>query len=499
MATAVSTKREVARAFIGGRWIDTGGPTVPNLNPANTDEVICEVQPATAKHVEQAVAAAAEAQRDWARRPAPDRARIAARFSELARARAEELATIMTREEGKILKEARGEIVKGLNIVDFFVGEGWRLGGKTLPSEMPHTLTYTVRQPVGVVGVITPWNFPWAVPLWKIAPALIAGNAVVFKPASATPLIAVRIAQLFEEAGLPGGVLNLVIGSGGEVGDPLVNHPGVRALTFTGSNEVGARLCEMGSRRLAKVCCEMGGKNALVVMPDADLPVAIAGTMQGAFGSTGQRCTATSRLILHERICDEFLETLIADAMALRLGDGMDPATNMGPVVDERQLQTDLQAIEIARREGLKCVCGGERPSDPAHAKGWFLEPTIFADVPRSAHLFQEEVFGPVLAVHRVRTFDEALEAANDTRYGLTASLYARDASVIQRFIDGIEVGMVHINSPTIGGEAQLPFGGIKATGVGDREMSTEGIEFFTELKTVFHDYTGTKRETNIY
>ncbi|NUP90497.1 MAG: aldehyde dehydrogenase family protein, partial [Candidatus Sumerlaeia bacterium] len=479
--------------------IDPGQPPLPDLNPADTSEVVCEVLPVTQSHVDDAAGAAVRAQRDWARGPAPERARFVARFSELARQRVDELARIMTLEEGKPLREARGEILKGLNIVDFFVGEGWRLGGSTLPSEMPQTFTYTIRQPIGVVGVITPWNFPWAVPLWKITPALVAGNAVVFKPASPTPLVAACICRLFEEAGLPEGVLNLVVGSGRAVGDRLVEHPGIRVLTFTGSNDVGTRLYEMGARKLAKVCCEMGGKNPVVVMPDADLDIAVEGTLQGAFGSTGQRCTATSRVILHEAIHDEFVDRFVAGAKALHVGNGLDPATQMGPVVDQRQLDTDLSYIAIARAEGLACACGGDRLLDDAHARGYFLPPTIFTGVPRASRLFQEEVFGPVLAVTKVKSFDDALDAANDTRYGLTSSIYAADARMIQRFIDGIEAGMVHVNSPTIGGEAQLPFGGIKATGVGDREMAREGIEFFTEIKTVFHDYTGSARKTNIY
>jgi aldehyde dehydrogenase (NAD+) len=497
MTTAVQT--DVARSFIAGEWIDSGRPTVPNINPARIDEPVCEVQPVGAEHVEQAVAAAKEAQLAWGRRPAPDRARFVSKFSEIAKERVDELGRVMTLEEGKPLKEGKGEIIKGLNITDFFVGEGWRMSGVTLPSEMPNTFTYTIRQPIGVAGLVTPWNFPWAVPLWKIVPALIAGNGVVFKPASSTPLIAVRIAEMFEEAGLPRGIFNLVIGSGREVGDTLVSHPDVPVLSFTGSNPVGNRLYELGAKRLAKVCCEMGGKNPLVIMPDADLDVAVAGTIQGAFGSTGQRCTATSRLILHEAIHDEALGKLIAETEKIVVGDGMDPATTMGPAVDEGQLETDLEYIEIAKGEGLECVAGGERLTGGGHDNGYFVTPTIFVDVPRRSRLFQEEVFGPVLAVTKVKSFEEALEASNDTAFGHTCALYTQNASHIQRFIDGIETGMVHINSPTIGGEAQLPFGGIKGTGVGDREMAREGINFFTELKTVWQDYTGTRRETNIY
>jgi aldehyde dehydrogenase (NAD+) len=321
----------------------------------------------------------------------------------------------------------------------------------------------------------------------------------VFKPASPTPLLAMRLVEIFEEAGLPGGVLNFVVGSGADVGDEFVNNRDIRAVSFTGSNEVGTRLYEEAARHLARVTCEMGGKNPVLVLDDADPTQAVEGIVQGAFGSTGQRCTATSRVIATPRIHDRLVAELEKRARAIRVGDGMDPAVQMGPAVDAGQFKTDLDYIEIARGEGAELVCGGSALTEGALAKGYFVAPTIFAGVTRRMRIFQEEVFGPVLAITKVKDFDEGIEACNDVLYGLTASIYTQDANTIMRFTDGIEAGMVHINNPTIGGEAQLPFGGTKATGVGPREMSQEGIHFFTELKTVFYDYTGKRRDTNIY
>jgi aldehyde dehydrogenase (NAD+) len=388
--TPTTTTADTARSFIAGKWTDDARKTVPNINPAKIDTPVGAIHFVGAEETNRAIAAAKRAQRDWGKRPAPDRARFVTRFSEIAKSHVDELAKIMTLEEGKPLKEARGEIMKGINIIDFFIGEGWRIGGKTLPSEMANTLTYTIRQPIGVAGLITPWNFPWAVPVWKIVPALIAGNTVVFKPASITALIASRIAEMFEEAELPAGVLNLLIGSGREVGATIVEHPDVPVLSFTGSNPVGGKLYEQGAKKLAKVTCEMGGKNPLVVMPDADIDLAVAGTVQGAFGSTGQRCTATSRLILHEAIHDAFMEKLLAETAKIEVGDGMDPETTMGPAVDEGQMQTDLDHIEIAKKEGLTCATGGARLTGEAYDNGYFVSPTIFTDVPRRSRLFQE-------------------------------------------------------------------------------------------------------------
>ena len=491
---------DIYRNYIGGEWVEGGtGETFPSINPANTDDVLGHVPRGTREDAASAVAAAADAFPAWSAMVAPERARIFARAIRIAEARADDLGRLMTREEGKIFKEARGEIIKGLNLVEYYVGEGWRIEGRTRPSEMARTFTYTVRRPLGVVSLITPWNFPWAIPCWKVAPALIAGNTAVFKPASLTPLVAIEWVRILEEAGLPPGVLNLVIGPGSTVGDELVINPAVQAVSFTGSNGVGSRLYQDAAARGIKGTCEMGGKNPVVVMPDADLDLALEGIVQGAFGSTGQRCTATSRVVVDRAVAAELTERIVARAREMKVGDGLDPSVQMGPAVDESQLKTDLDYIAIAQAEGARLCCGGQRLTEGDLTKGWFVEPTVFDDVTPEMRIAREEVFGPVLSILTVDGYEEAMAVANGVDFGLTASIYTRDSSLAMRFVDDAEVGMVHINQPTIGGEAQLPFGGIKSTGVGDREMSVEGINFFTELKTVFFDYTGVVRKTNIY
>ncbi|PIR15688.1 MAG: aldehyde dehydrogenase family protein, partial [Elusimicrobia bacterium CG11_big_fil_rev_8_21_14_0_20_64_6] len=347
--------------------------------------------------------------------------------------------------------------------------------------------------------IITPWNFPFAIPAWKIAPALIAGNCVIFKPASLVPAMAVEIVKIFEEAGLPPGVLNLVLGAGSAMGDILVEEPRIKAVSFTGSNEIGKRVHTIAGARGIKAVCEMGGKNPAVVWADADLDLAIAGVLKGAFGSTGQRCTATSRLILHVAIADKFLERLLAEVKKIKIGDGLEKGIGMGPAVDESQMKTDLDYIEIGKTEGAKLLCGGKRLTDGDYAHGWFVEPTIFDKVDPKSRLWQEEVFGPVLAVARTADFEKAVALANDSPFGLTCAFYTQDLTLAMRFTDEIEAGMVHLNSPTIGGEAQVPFGGVKGSGVGEREMAKEGLHFFTEQKTVFLDYTGKGRASNLY
>ena len=486
--------------FIDGQWVDSSsGKSVPNINPANTDDIVGHAPQSTREEAKAAIKAAEAAFPAWRDTPAPARGRIIAKAIQLCYDRKEEIARTMTREEGKILAEGRGEVQKSINLLEYYAGQSFRIEGRTYPSEMPNTFVYTVRQPLGVVSCITPWNFPFCVPAWKIAPALVTGNTVVFKPASNTPGCAEALVKLFEDAGLPKGVLNLVYGSGGVVGDEFVNNPAIRAVSFTGSCEVGGEVAKQAAAHLAKVTCEMGGKNPVVVMDDADLDLAVEGTAQGAFGSTGQRCTATSRVILHKAIADKFVEKLLERVKKIKVGDGFEEGVNVGPAVDKAQFETDLRYIEIAKKEGCQCLIGGGALTTGKLAKGYFVAPTIFDNVKPDMTLAQEEVFGPVLAIFRVNDFEEALALANNVKFGHTCSIYTTDANLAMRFIDRIEAGMVHINQPTIGGEAQLPFGGIKATGYGHREMSEEGLNFFTELKTVFYDYTGTKRQTNIY
>jgi aldehyde dehydrogenase (NAD+) len=409
------------------------------------------------------------------------------------------MARLLTREEGKTLAESRGELQRSINVTEFCAGESRRLNGETIQSELPLNFAYTIKQPLGVVACITPWNFPVAIPIWKIAPALVAGNTVVFKPATLTPATAVRIVEIFEEAGIPAGVLNLVLGSGSEAGEEIINHPAVRAVSFTGSNAIGIRLYENVSRRGAKVQCEMGGKNPVVVMEDADLDLAVESTAQGTFGSTGQRCTATSRAIVVSEIADEFARRITERARSLRLGDGSDPNTDVGPSVDENQFKTVLRYIDIGREDGATLLCGGERATGDGLDRGYFVQPTVFDHVTPDMRIAREEIFGPVLSLLRVRDFDEAMQVANDSEYGLSSSIFTNDAARIFRFVDEIETGMTHINSPTTGGEAHIPFGGIKATGIGEREQGSTALDFYTELKVVYVDYTGRKREGNLY
>ena len=491
---------ERRRNLIGGEWRPPStGEHEPCLNPADTREVIGLWPRSGAADAKAAVDAAAKAFPDWSRTPGPERGRVLGRAHQILKAKIDLLAEALCREEGKTLSESRGEVMKGLNLLEFYSGEGFRTHGKTLPSETRQSLMLTLRQPVGPVTLITPWNFPFAIPVWKTAPALVAGCTVVLKPASLTPVCTHLLAEALVEAGLPPGVINVVTGPGGAIGNALVDDPRIRAVSFTGSNSVGLKLYERAARRGIKVTCEMGGKNPVVVLDDADVELAAAGILQGAFGSTGQRCTATSRVVATPRIVSKLTEALVSGARSLKVGDGRDPSVQMGPAVDESQLKTNLEAIAQARADGARLLCGGERLRGPEHDHGFFVAPTVFDDVKPGSRLAREEVFGPVLAVQRASDVEEAIRLANDVEYGLTASIYTSDYFAAMRFVEGAEVGMVHVNQPTVGGEAQLPFGGIKATGVGENEMAEEGSNFITYLKTVFLDYTGSRRTTNIY
>jgi len=477
-------------SYINGEWYQPKSKRqVRNVNPADTSDVIAEFSMATAADTERAIDAAAAAFAGWKKTPGPERGRVIWRAADIARRRVDEIAEIMTREEGKIFKEARGEVLKGISLLEYNAGAGYRIGGKTLPSEARDTFTYTIRQPMGVVGLIAPWNFPWAIPVWKSAPALVSGNAVILKPASLTPATAGVLAEIYEEAGLPPGVFNVVVGSGGEVGETIVASAKIPAVSFTGSNEIGSDLYVKAASRGAKVTCEMGGKNAVIIMPDCDLEKAAIAIRDGAFGSTGQRCTATSRVIAIGSTKAELVARLEDYAKKIRVGSGLNEDVDMGPAVDESQWKTDLEYIEIGKSEGARLVTGGGQPEGLEN--GYFVEPTVFDNVTPDMRIFREEIFGPILSVAAADNLEEAIQFANSVEFGLTTSIFTRDVNSVMRFVDDVETGMVHVNEPTIGGEAQLPFGGIKATGVGDREMSEEGLNFFTELKTVFINYSG--------
>lgn len=478
-------------SYINGQWIHPNSQRiVRNTNPADPRDVIAEFPAATAEDVQNAIEAAQAALPGWKNTPGPERGRVLWRAVNLARARLDDIARVMSREEGKVLKEARGETLKGISLLEYYAGEGYRMGGKTLPSEVRDTFTYTLRRPIGVVGLITPWNFPWALPVWKIAPALVAGNTIVFKPAELTPATASFLVEILEEAGLPPGVLNMLVGPGSVVGNAIVNSPVTRAISFTGSNEVGNALYQQAAKMGKKVTAEMGGKNAVVVLPDADLEKAATAITGGAFGSTGQRCTATSRVLATPEVKGQLVEKLAARASRIQVGPALDETSEMGPAVDEKQWKTDLDYIEIARKEGAQLVTGGGVPK--GHDGGYFVEPTIFDNVTPNMRIFREEVFGPVLAVGMARDLQEAIKFSNSVEFGLTTSIFTQDINNVLRYIEDVETGMVHVNEPSVGGEAQLPFGGTKATGVGPREMGEEGLNFFTELKTVFINYGGT-------
>ena len=476
-------------SYVNGTWYHPSGEVVRNINPADTSDVISEFPLATAVDVRKAIDAATAAWRGWKKTPGPERGRVLGRAAEIARRRSDEIARTLTREEGKVLKEAKGEVTKGISLLEYYAGEGFRMHGKTLPSEARDCFAYTLRQPMGVVGLIAPWNFPWAIPVWKSAPALVAGCCVVFKPSELVPATACLLTEIYEEAGLPPGVFNLVVGNGPDVGEAMVQAPELRAISFTGSNRVGGDLYVKAARRGAKVTCEMGGKNAVIVMSDADLDKAAAAIHGGAFGSTGQRCTATSRVIAHPDIKRALVDRLVASAQKIKVGPGLDETMEMGPSIADQQWASVLAYIETGKKEGATLLTGGMRPDHLT--QGFFIAPTIFDDVDPGMRIFQEEIFGPVLSVATASSLEEALTKANAVEYGLTTSIFTQDINAVMRFVEDVEVGMVHVNEATVGGEAQLPFGGTKSTGVGAREMAEDGLNFFTEIKTVFINYAG--------
>ncbi|HEU5088939.1 MAG TPA: aldehyde dehydrogenase family protein [Roseiflexaceae bacterium] len=488
------------RNFIGGEWaLSSSARRFTNINPANTDDVIGEVPLSTRDEAVAACDAAARAYRAWRKTPAPKRGAIVTRAAQLMSERREEIARALAREEGKLLVEARGELQRSINIAEYCGAQGRRLTGETIPLELADNFGYTVKEPLGVVALITPWNFPVAIPVWKIAPALVAGNTVVFKPATLTPESSELVVQCFADAGLPPGVLNMVFGGGAEIGTTIVDYPAVKAVSFTGSTEIGLGVYRQAAARGIRAQCEMGGKNPVIVMEDANIDLAVAGVLSGAFGSTGQRCTATSRVILMHPVADAFLEKLVNGVSHMKLGSGLDESVDLGPSVDESQMKKVLEYIDVARAEGAELLYGGQRASEGALAKGFFVQPTVFDRVRPEMRIHCEEVFGPVLSVVRVESFEEAMEIANSSEFGLTSSIYTRDVTRIFRYIDEIETGITHVNSPTLGGEAQMPFGGMKSTGVGPREQGEEAFSFYTETKIVYIDYTGSKREGKLY
>jgi aldehyde dehydrogenase (NAD+) len=484
---------------IDGRWVPSqSGRTFESRNPADTDDVIGLFPDSGEEDVHAAVAAARRAYEEWRLVPAPRRAELVRRAALLLEESKEDLARLMTREMGKILPEARGDVQEAIDCGYFAAGEGRRLLGDTTPSELPAKMCLTLRMPVGVAAVITPWNFPMAIPSWKIFPALVCGNTVVFKPAPETPACAVRFVEVLAEAGIPPGVVNLVTGGGESAGAPLVDHPDVRIVSFTGSAEVGRLLGEACGRNLKRVSLELGGKNAQIVLDDAALDLALEGILWGAFGTTGQRCTATSRLILHRPIAGPFLDRLVAAARALRLGDGREESTQVGPLISEKQRDTVARYVQIGKKEGAELLCGGEPAGGPGLERGWFYHPTVFGNVRPSMRIAREEIFGPVLCVIVVDSFEEAVHVLNDSPYGLSSSIYTQDVNRAMRALRDIEAGITYINGPTIGAEVHLPFGGVKESGNGHREASHTVLDIFTEWKAVYIDYSGSLQKAQI-
>ncbi len=483
--------------YVAGNWSDSKtGRTFNNINPADVRDVIAPFPLSSAEDVDAAVQAAAAAYDAWRLTPAPKRGDILRKAGDIFARRKDELAEIMTREMGKTVTETKGDIQEAIDTCYYAATETRRLFGYTAPSEMNNKMNMSWRMPIGVCGIITAWNFPIAVPSWKIIPALACGNTVVFKPSDDSPHSANIFAEILEEAGVPAGVFNVVHGDG-EAGSALVEHPLVKLIGFTGSTTTGNAIAARCGALNKKVSLEMGGKNAQIVMDDADLDLALEGVLWGAFGTTGQRCTATSRLILHEKIHDAFIERLKAAASKIVLGDGRKPGSQVGPVINERQMNKILSYIEIGKNEAT-CVLGGERNGDGDLAHGYFIKPTVFTNVTPNCRIFREEIFGPVLSVSKVGSFEEALAVANDCAFGLSSSLYTRDVNAAFRAIRDIEAGITYINAPTIGAEAHMPFGGIKGTGNGHREGGWTVFDIFTEWKTVYVDYSGQLQRAQI-
>jgi aldehyde dehydrogenase (NAD+) len=485
--------------YVDGAWVGaSSGALFENRNPANREDLIGLFPKSSADDVAGAIDAARRAYARWRLVPAPRRAELLFRAAQLIAERKEQLARDMTREMGKVLAETRGDVQEAVDMTFFMAGEGRRQYGQTVPAELRDKFAMSVRQPMGVCSIITPWNFPMAIPSWKIIPALVCGNTVVFKPATLTPLSAVNFVKALEDAGVPAGVVNLVMGGGDEVGTAMTTSSDVRVVSFTGSTAVGRTVSERAAPGFKKVHLEMGGKNAVMVMDDANLDLALEGCLWGGFGTTGQRCTAASRVIVHHAVYQAFLERFVARARALRVGDGLDQATDMGPSISKSQLETVKRYVEIGRYEGARLVSGGHPLTGGAHANGFFHEPTIFADVAPTMRIAQEEIFGPVVSVIPCRSFEEAIEIANGVEYGLSASIYTQDVNRAFAAMRDLYTGIFYVNAPTIGAEVHLPFGGTKNTGNGHREAGTAALDVFSEWKSIYVDFSGKLQKAQI-
>jgi alpha-ketoglutaric semialdehyde dehydrogenase len=485
--------------YVDGKWQTArSAKTFENRNPANRNDLIGLFPASEAADVNAAVEAAKKAFPGWRLVPAPKRGELIHRVGELLRKYKEDIARGMTREMGKILKETRGDVQEGIDTAFYVAGEGRRLFGETTPAELPNKFAMSMRAPIGVCTLITPWNFPMAIPTWKMFPALLCGNTVVLKPAEDTPHTAVRLVEIVEEAGVPPGVVNLVHGRGEEVGAALVRHPDVQLVSFTGSAAVGREIASVCGQHLRRVSLELGGKNGQIVMEDADLELAVEGALWGAFGTTGQRCTATSRLIVHRDVAKKMTDILVERARKIKIGDGLDENIEMGPLINQDAREKVLKYIDIGKQEGARLLTGGSTHESGSCANGYFFQPTIFDQVKPSMRIAQEEIFGPVLSIIEIKSFEEAIDVLNGTAYGLSSAIYTRDVGRAFRAMRDIEAGITYINGPTIGAEVHLPFGGVKDTGNGHREAGTTVYDIFSEWKSVYVDYSGKLQKAQI-
>src|SRR6266568_419898 len=481
--------------FIAGEWrTSKSGATFSSTNPANTDEIVGYYQQSTIADLEEAVEAARKAQPGWAATPAPERGEVLSRTAFILEQRREELAALMTREMGKVLRETRGDVQTAIDVAKFIAGEGRRAEGETIPSALNNKFCMTIRQPLGVVGIITPWNFPLAIPAWKTFPALLAGNAVILKPASDTPLLSLKLAECLAEAGLPAGVLNVITGPGGSLGDAIASHPRINMISLTGSTEVGRHVAEICGRDLRRCALELGGKNAVVVLEDADLELAVESVAWGAFGTTGQRCTATSRVIVHKAIQQAFTDRLVAAAEKLSIGNGLDPQIEMGPLVNKGRVKAVDEYTQVGKQEGAKLLTGGTPLSDGDYSAGAFYKPTVFTEVSPTMRIAREEVFGPFVSILPVASYEEAVQVANSTEYGLSTAIFTENTRLTFRAMRDIESGLIYFNAPTTGAEIQMPFGGMKASGNGHRELGMRAVDEFSETKSIFVSYPAKKR-----
>ncbi|MDE3199028.1 MAG: aldehyde dehydrogenase family protein [Acidobacteriota bacterium] len=474
--------------YIDGEWV-TSSRTFEDRNPANTDEVVAVFAKGTAADMDAAAAAAEAALPGWASMPAPARGNILYKAADILEKKFDQLAAEMTRDEGKTLPEAKGETRRAINIFRYFAGEGSRMDGVMVPSERERVHVFAVRKPIGVVGLITPWNFPIAIPAWKMAPALICGNTIVVKPASVSPLCAWRLVEALHEAGIPKGVVNFVAGSGGELGEAMVKAKPIKAISFTGSNEIGHWLHTEASKRRLRLQLEMGGKNPTIVLADADFNSAVENVVNASFFSTGQKCTATSRAIVEDGIYDRFLDAVVERTRKLKVGDGMQPGIDIGPCVDKGQMETVLKYIEIGKKECGAPKVGGNRLTGGAYDKGYFVEPTVFAGVEPEHTIAREEIFGPVLAIMRAKDFDDAMRIANDIPFGLSSSIQTTNLSRALDYVYRAEAGLLTINLPSAGVEYQLPFGGTKDSSFGPKEQGPAALDFYSDYKTVYLKY----------